>query len=103
MLLDQGSNFLNIIVVEYELQKGKVLASHSEAIGGADLDRLLWKFFAEKIEKENSIKIKPNSKIGLRLLQRIEKAKHILSTGNEARLEVENALGTLYIYFLDMK
>jgi heat shock 70kDa protein 1/2/6/8 len=68
------------------------------ALGGIDFDSRLVAYFAEEIERNNKISIKKNARSMRRLRTACEKLKVVLSSNDEAFIEVDSLCEDLELY-----
>ena len=59
-------------------------------LGGRDFDEAIYKYCCDKFNQENNIDISKDSKIKLRLLKPIEKARKSLTVNKEAQISVDS-------------
>ena len=59
-------------------------------LGGRDFDEAIYKFCCDKFKKDNNIDISKNSKIKLRLLVPISKARKTLTVNKDAQISVDS-------------
>ena len=95
--LGSGTLSISIIAIEDDLYEIKAVNGDIN-LGGDDFDIRLLEFCNEEFKKKYSIDFKENKKALLRVKNACENAKILLSTSNEAIIEVENLVDNYDLY-----
>ena len=95
--LGSGTLSISIIIIEEGLHEVKAVNGNIN-LGGNDFDNRLIEFCAEEFKSKYSIDFKQNKKALLRVKIACEKAKILLSSANEAIIEVEHLIDDYDLY-----
>ncbi len=86
---DFGGGTFDISIVHIDRDLGEVRATRgNNALGGADLDRLIVDWLLERFEKEHGIDISKDNVVRQRLRDAAERAKHELSAALETEIHL---------------
>ena len=78
LFVDQGSCFTDMYVVRVNGSQCEVVHSESQQFGAKDIDRMLFNYFVEEIEKKRGVTIRPGTKQAIRLANGCKKLKEML-------------------------
>eukprot|EP00003_Mantamonas_plastica_P023188 TRINITY_DN4112_c0_g1_i4.p1 TRINITY_DN4112_c0_g1~~TRINITY_DN4112_c0_g1_i4.p1 ORF type:complete len:685 (+),score=287.03 TRINITY_DN4112_c0_g1_i4:767-2821(+) len=90
VFVDCGHADLQASIVEFDAEGLRVKATAFDAaLGGRDLDKILYDHFVEEFKGKYNIDINSNQKARLRLAKSVQKMKHVLSANSEASFHTE--------------
>ena len=91
LFVDAGNSKTSFIFSQLTSNLFTVLdASTIPFLGGRDFDEAIYKYCCDKFNKDNNIDISKNSKIKIRLLKPIEKARKSLTVNRDAQISVDS-------------
>lgn len=92
LFVDQGSCFTDMYVVRVNAGQCEVVHSESQQFGAKDIDRMLFNYFVEEIEKKRGVTIRPGTKQAIRLASGCKKLKEMLSSASRANNTVDGLI-----------
>ena len=92
LFVDQGSCFTDMYVVRVNGSQCEVVHSESQQFGAKDIDRMLFNYFVEEIEKKRGVTIRPGTKQAIRLANGCKKLKEMLSSASRANNTVDGLI-----------
>eukprot|EP01095_Lingulamoeba_sp_RSL-Kostka_P002731 TRINITY_DN1364_c0_g1_i1.p1 TRINITY_DN1364_c0_g1~~TRINITY_DN1364_c0_g1_i1.p1 ORF type:complete len:837 (+),score=325.26 TRINITY_DN1364_c0_g1_i1:52-2562(+) len=98
MFADFGESSLSVSLIEVESSKLSVIESKYIKIGGRDFDKVLFDYFAKRIQEKYKLNVYENKKAKLRLMIQCERVKKILTANPESNLSVECIMNDIDVY-----
>lgn len=91
VFVDMGHNHLQVAIIAFNEGQMRVLATASDAsLGGRDLDRAIFDFFADDIKQRLKLDVRSNAKATQKLLEECAKIKKLMSANStEIPLNIE--------------
>lgn len=91
LFIDAGNSKTSFVLSKLSYNLFTVLDTFTiPFLGGRDFDEAIYKFCCDKFKKDNNIDISKNSKIKLRLLGPITKARKTLTVNKDAQISVDS-------------
>lgn len=83
VFVDMGHSHLQVAIIAFNEGQMRVLATSCDsALGGRDLDRVLFDYFADDIKQRLKLDVRSNVKASLRLLDECAKIKKLMSANS---------------------
>jgi heat shock protein 5 len=93
LVFDLGGGTFDVTLLTIDGGVFEVLATNGDThLGGEDFDQRVMQYFMKMIKKKHSVDISKDKRSVQKLRREVERAKRVLSTQHQARLEIEGLI-----------
>ncbi|VDO92826.1 unnamed protein product [Soboliphyme baturini] len=94
LVFDLGGGTFDVTLLTIDNGVFEVLATNGDThLGGEDFDQNVMEYFIKLYEKKHGVKVRSSNQAVQKLRREVEKAKRLLSSQHQARIEIESFFG----------